>query len=62
MRQALYPREPKGDYFVFRFDEEVSIGRFDIHDLISTHRIFDKDFIEGAPVFLSGKELMDFRK
>ncbi len=61
MRQALYPREPKGDYFIFRFDEEVSIGRFDIHNLISTHRIFDKDFIDGAPIFLTGKELMDYK-
>ena len=30
MRLALYPSEPHGDYFVFRFDEEVSIGLFDI--------------------------------
>lgn len=62
MRQALYPREPQGDYFIFRFDEEVALGRFDIHNLISTHRISDKDFTEGAPIFLTGKELMDFRK
>ena len=61
MRQALYPREPNGDYFVFRFDEEVSIGRFDINRLISTRRVFDSNFIEGAPVYLTGKELKDYR-
>ena len=61
MRQALYPREPRGDYFVFRFDEEVSIGRFDIPRLISTKRIFDKDFVEGGPLFPKGKELMDYK-
>ena len=61
MRQALYPREPKGDYFVFRFDEEVSIGRFDIHRLISTRRVFDSNFVEGGPVYPTGKELMDYR-
>ena len=61
MRQALYPREPKGDYFVLRFDEEVSIGRFDIHRLISTLRVFDSNFVEGAPVYPTGKELMDYR-
>ena len=58
MRQALYPREPKGDYFIFRFDEEVSIGKFDIHKLISSHRISDKDFIEGAPLYIKGQELL----
>lgn len=61
MRKALYPREPKGDYFVFRFDEEVSIGHFDISRLINTHRIFDKDYIEGCPLYPTGKELMDYR-
>lgn len=61
MRQALYPREPKGDYFIFRFDEEVSIGKFDISRLISTHRIFDNNFVENAPLFPKGRELMDYR-
>ena len=61
MRQALYPREPQGDYFVFRFDEEVSIGRFDIHRLISTYRIFDKDFVEGMPLYPKGNELMEYK-
>ena len=61
MRQALYPREPQGEYFVFRFDEEVSIGRFDIQRLISTKRIFDKNFVEGGPLYLKGRELMDYK-
>ena len=61
MRQARYPGEPKGDYFVFRFDEEVSIGRFDIHRLISTHRIFNSNYVEGAPVYPTGKELLDYK-
>ena len=61
MRLAQYPREPKGDYFVFRFDEEVSIGRFDIGRLISTHRIFEKDFLEGMPLYLKGSELMEYK-
>ena len=61
MRQALYPREPKGDYFVFRFDEEVSIGRFDIQRLISKHRKSDKDFVEGGPLYPTGKELMEYK-
>ena len=61
MEQALYPRKPQGDYFIFRFDEEVSIGRFDIASLIDTHRIFDRDFVENAPLYPTGEELMRFR-
>ena len=61
MRKALYPREPKGDYFVFRFDEEVSIGHFDVSRLISTRRFFDKDYVEGCPLYPMGKELLDYR-
>ena len=61
MKQALYPRNPQGDYFIFRFDEEVSLGRFDINNLISTYRIFEKDFIEGMPIFLKGEKLLQFR-
>ena len=61
MKQALYPREPQGEYFIFRFDEEVSIGRFDIHQLISTHRIFDNDFVEGSPIYLTGEKLLEYR-
>ena len=62
MRRAQYPREPKGDYFIFRFDEEVSIGRFDISRLISTHRIFDPYFVEGAPIYAKGKELTEYKE
>ena len=61
MKLAQYPREPHGDYFVFRFDEEVSIGNFDIHILISTHRESGINFVEGAPVYPTGKELMEYR-
>ena len=60
MRKALYPK-PNGDYFIFRFDEEVSIGQFDINRLIDTHRVFDRDFIEGAPIYAKGEELLEYR-
>ena len=62
MRELKYPREPKGDYFIFRFDEEVSLGRLDISRLISTHRIFDKNYVENAPLYSTGKELMEYKE
>ena len=48
------------NYFIFRFDEEVSIGHFDMHGLITKHRESDNNFVEGAPVYITGKELMEF--
>ena len=61
MRRALYPREPKGDYFIFRFDEEVSIGRFDIYSYISKKRL-EKGYKEGMPLYPTGKELLEYKK
>ena len=61
MREALYPRAPKGDYFIFRFDDEVNIGKIDISKLIDVKRK-QGDYIEGAPIFLTGKELIKYRQ
>jgi len=38
MRKAEYPGEPKGEYFIFRFDEEVTFGNIDIASLIEIRR------------------------
>lgn len=61
MRASQYPREPKGDYFIFRFDDEISIGNIDIDSLISTKRIFEKH-TDYAPIFVKGEELIRYRK
>ena len=60
MRRALYPREPKGDYFIFRFDDEVSIGRYDIAQYIAKKRL-EPGFVHGMPLFLKGEELLQYR-
>ena len=57
MRASQYPREPKGDYFIFRFDEEISFGRIDIRKLISEKRINDHNYADYAPIFVSGEKL-----
>lgn len=62
MRETLYPSEPKGNYFCYVFDEEVTLGNLDVHRLISQKRIDDREYIDGAPIFMSGKELIKFRK
>ena len=62
MRETLYPSEPKGNYFCYVFDEEVTLGKLDIQRLISQKRIDDREYVDGAPIFMSGKELIKFRK
>ena len=62
MRETLYPSEPKGNYFCYVFDEEVTLGKLDVQRLISQKRIDDREYVDGAPIFMSGKELIKYRK
>ena len=57
MRDSQYPRTPRGDYFIFRFDEEISFGRIDIHKLINEKRINDHNYADYAPIFVTGEQL-----
>lgn len=62
MSETLYPSESKGNYFCYVFDEEVTLGKLDVQRLISQKRIDDREYIDGAPIFMTGKELIKFRK
>ena len=62
MRETLYPSEPRGNYFCYVFDEEVTLGKLDVQRLISQKRIDDREYVDGAPIFMTGKELIKFRK
>lgn len=62
MRETLYPSESKGNYFCYVFDEEVTLGKLDVQRLISQKRIDDREYVDGAPIFMTGKELIKFRK
>lgn len=62
MAETGYPSEPKGNYFCYVFDEEVTLGTLDIHKLISEERIGNREYQDGAPIFRSGAELMKYRK
>lgn len=62
MKKALYP-DPKGDYFCYVFSEKISLGNLDIGKMISQRRKDERnDFIEGAPIFIKGKDLINYRK
>ena len=62
MKMALYPREPQGDYFIFRFDEEVRLSHnLDIAKIVEAESQ-TLGYVAGAPIYKTGKELMDFAK
>lgn len=63
----LRPRHDK--YFCYFFDEEITLGEFDIHGIIEAdkkkHEVDAKqkeEYAEGRPIFMSGEELIKFRK
>lgn len=56
----LNPRHDK--YFCYFFDEEVTLGEFDINAIINFQKAQSPDYVNGAPIYLTGKELMAFRK
>lgn len=63
----LRPRHDK--YFCYFFDEEITLGEFDIHGIIEAdkkkHEVDAKqkeEYAEGQPIFMSGDELIKFRK
>lgn len=62
-------RDPHHDkYLCYFFDEEITLGEFDIQGIINADKDkFEADtkrkegYAEGQPVFMSGKELIKFR-
>jgi len=63
MKKSLYPYVPeRKKYFCYVFDEEVTLGNIDINKLLSSERIYNKTYDEGAPIFKTCKELVKFRK
>lgn len=61
MQLAHYPN-PKGDYFIFRMDEEVNIGAFDINKVVNEYIINNQLEPNGQPIYLTGKELLKYKK
>lgn len=56
-------------YLCYFFDEEITLGEFDIKKIIEADRMKHeadskqkKEYAEGLPVYMSGKELINFRK
>lgn len=66
MRNTWYPLDVKGNYFFFRFDEEVSIGRIDINTLLT--KLKQEHFNEFGsytlhePLFATAEKILKYRK
>ena len=63
----LNPRYDR--YFCYFFDEEITLGEFDINGIIKADKKkheadtkLKEEYAEGQPVFMSGEELIKFRK
>ena len=65
MRDTWYPLDVKGNYFFFRFDEEVNIGRLNIVELFkelrSRHLGEFGEYVQGEPMFATAKDVLDYR-
>lgn len=56
-------------YFCYFFDEEVTLGEFDIQGIIEADKMkyeigtpSEEEYAEGKPVYMSGEELIKFRR
>lgn len=65
MTATWYPHVASGNYFFFRFDEEVNIGRIGINkllkDLKRKHLDTYGSFVLGEPLFTTAEELIKYR-
>ena len=58
MRKALYP-DPKGNYYCYVFDEEVELSTKINLSKIITDAKSSTDYVDGMPIFITGKELSE---
>ena len=65
MRDTWYPKEVQGNYFFFRFDEEVNIGRLQMAELVKAlrtkHWAEFGSYTSGEPMFTTAKDVLEYR-
>lgn len=65
MRDTWYPKEVQGNYFFFRFDEEVNIGRLQMAELVKALRMKHLaefgSYTSGEPMFTTAKDALEYR-
>lgn len=65
MKGTWYPFDVKGPHFFFRFDEEVTLGKLNIVELLKAledkHTVEYGSSMQGEPLFASASEVLPFR-
>lgn len=65
MRNTWYPMDVKGEYFFFRFDEEVNIGKIGIKELIEELKVKHitefNTFSSKEPLFCKAEDVLRYR-
>ena len=56
----LNPRHDR--YFCYFFDEEITLGEFDIEAIVEAEKAKNAVYAKGMPVYMNGEELIRFRK
>ena len=56
----LNPRHDR--YFCYFFDEEITLGEFDIETIIEAEKTRNAGYAKGMPIYVNGEELIKFRK
>lgn len=56
----LNPRHDR--YFCYFFDEEITLGEFDIETIIEAEKMRNAGYAKGMPIYVNGEELIKFRK
>ncbi len=66
MRETKYPLEVKGNYTFFRFDEEVTLGKLKIKELLDevkrNHLDEFKSIVENEPMFTTSEVVLKYRE
>ena len=66
MRGTWYPFDVKGPHFFFRFDEEVTLGKMQIRELLAHLRVKHLEefgsYEDGEPLFATAESLLEFRE
>ncbi len=61
MLQTGYENPRHDRYFCYFFDEEITLGKFDIDKVLEDAKT-KEGYVEGQPIYLTGSELIKFRK
>ena len=65
MKGTWYPFDVKGPYFFFRFDEEISLGRLNIAELLNAlktkYSAENGSYTPGEPLFATAQEVLNYR-